>query len=161
MRPCDAARLAAKVGELWPASKRGPQAAEDNPSPQEKPCFNKNTLTDYRKLAGHQRDGSTGEGRPQWGDKYEQAIALFNRSYDTLRKYKAVGRQIELGRRRPNLSFKHHQEVAYLPAETQDALLDRAEPAGEMVGASRRGISITSPNRTADRTTSRHDVAPS
>ena len=69
-----------------------------------------------------------GEGRPQWGDKYEQAISLFNREYKTLKNYKSVSRQVELSRRRDNLSFAHHVEIAYLPEQTQDLLLDKAEP---------------------------------
>lgn len=69
-----------------------------------------------------------GEGRPEWGDKYEQAISMFNRDYESLRQYKQVSAAIEIGRRLPNLSWSHHQAVAYLPPEKQEELLDEAEP---------------------------------
>ena len=43
-----------------------------------------------------------GEGRPDWGDKYEQAISLFNRPYDTLADYKAVAQRFQFPDRSGN-----------------------------------------------------------
>lgn len=46
---------------------------------------------------------------------------------ETLRKEKWVSKRIEKGRRRPNLSWSHHEEVADLEPEEQDQMLDIAE----------------------------------
>ena len=48
--------LAAKVGELSPAGKRGPKTEEDNHPAGEK-LFHANTLTSYRKLYKYQAEG--------------------------------------------------------------------------------------------------------
>lgn len=55
------------------------------------------------------------------------AIDVFGREYDTIRKYGWVCASIESGRRRTDLSFGAHVEVANLPAKEADTLLDRAE----------------------------------
>ncbi|MBI3839791.1 MAG: hypothetical protein HY288_17860 [Planctomycetia bacterium] len=49
----------------------------------------------------------------QWGDKYEQAVAMFNTPVETLKQWKRVAGNIEFGKRLPNLSWCHHQAVAY------------------------------------------------
>ena len=72
-----------------------------------------------------------GEGRPDWGDKYEQAISMFNRSYQTLANYKNVAKRVDFSRRRENLSWTHHEAVASLPPEEQDEVLADAEPVPE------------------------------
>ena len=74
-----------------------------------------------------------GEGRPEWGDKYEKATSLFNRDINTLKNIKSVAKRFELSRRHDNLTFQHHQEVATLPVESQNMLLDEAssETTGE------------------------------
>jgi hypothetical protein len=79
-----------------------------------------------------------GEGK--YGEMYEQAIAATKLSYDHLAPAKLVAKCFEICRRRQNLSWSHHHEVAHLddPAE-QDRLLDEAEKT-----AGRR-----SPSRTA------------
>ena len=59
--------LAAKVGELCPAEKRGPKPKGVNHPPGEK-LFHANTLTDYRKLAKHQREARR-------IDEYWEAVA--------------------------------------------------------------------------------------
>jgi N6-adenosine-specific RNA methylase IME4 len=69
-----------------------------------------------------------GDGRPQWGDKYEQAISIFNRSYDTIAQYKWVAKNVEFCSRLQNLSWSHHQEVADLDPEEQKELLAAAAP---------------------------------
>lgn len=69
-----------------------------------------------------------GEGRPQWGDKYEQAISLFNREYQTLANYKSVAERIEFSLRRENLSWSHHAALAYEDIKTIRKLLAAAEP---------------------------------
>ena len=69
-----------------------------------------------------------GEGRPQWGDKYEQAIGMFNRSYDHLRDWKRTSVGVQFGDRSPNLSWTHHRVVAHLPRDEQREWLTKAEP---------------------------------
>jgi hypothetical protein len=48
----------------------------------------------------------------------------------TLRGFRYVCQRFERVRRRTNLSFGHHREVASLPPDEADALLDRAESDG-------------------------------
>ncbi len=47
--------------------------------------------------------------------------------YETLRKLGYVSERFESGRRRPDLPFGHHREVAALPADKADELLEVAE----------------------------------
>jgi N6-adenosine-specific RNA methylase IME4 len=68
-----------------------------------------------------------GDCRPEWGDKYEQAISLFGKDYQTLKNYKWVAQSIELSRRRDNLSWGHHEAVAALPLGQREELLSDAE----------------------------------
>ncbi len=69
-----------------------------------------------------------GDNQPQWGEKYEQAISLFEREYDTLAKYKQVSERIEFTRRRANLSWSHHEAVAFEEAQVREELLSKASP---------------------------------
>lgn len=69
-----------------------------------------------------------GEGQQEWGDKYEQAIGMFNRDYSTVSTYKSVAAKVEFCRRKQNLSWSHHATVAYEPPELCDKLLAMAEP---------------------------------
>ncbi|MEV0558607.1 LmbU family transcriptional regulator [Streptomyces sp. NPDC050597] len=66
-------------------------------------------------------------GKDQYADRYERGIRAAGLQYQTLRNYAWVSRRFELHRRRPALSFQHHAELASLPAEEQEAWLDRAE----------------------------------
>jgi hypothetical protein len=67
------------------------------------------------------------EGERRWGELYAQAIAETGRDYDTVRRWRYVAQRIEFGRRRPHLSWAHHQQVAALSDDEQDLWLDRAE----------------------------------
>ncbi|MGP3966793.1 LmbU family transcriptional regulator [Streptomyces sp. 6N223] len=69
-------------------------------------------------------------GKSRYSDRYRKAIEAAGLDYQTLRNYAWVARQFELWRRRENLSFQHHAEVAGLPSEEQDQWLDRAEREG-------------------------------
>ncbi len=69
-----------------------------------------------------------GDGRPQWGDKYEQAIGIFNRPYKTLQEYKLVAEAHQLSDRSDNLSWTHHQAVAWEPPSIRKKLLAAAAP---------------------------------
>jgi hypothetical protein len=63
----------------------------------------------------------------EWGSKYTEALETSGGDYGDLRNMKYVAGAIELSRRRDNLSWSHHQEVAALDPHDQDAWLDRAE----------------------------------
>jgi hypothetical protein len=66
-------------------------------------------------------------GESSYGEKYKQAIAVTGLDYQTLRNYAWVAGRFDLSRRRDNLSFAHHAEVAALPEQAQDEWLDLAE----------------------------------
>lgn len=67
-----------------------------------------------------------GEGR--YGEMYSQALEETDYSYQSLRNASYVAGAVELSRRRDNLSFSHHAEIASLSPEKQDYWLDKAEP---------------------------------
>jgi len=69
-------------------------------------------------------------GERKYGEMYTQAMDGTGAAYQTLRNAKWTCEQIELSRRRDNLSFAHHAEVAGLSIEEQDLWLDAAEAAG-------------------------------
>lgn len=65
-------------------------------------------------------------GENVWGKMYEEAIEQTGFDYGTLRDDKWVSSRIELSRRRDNLSFAHHREVASCTPQEQEILLERA-----------------------------------
>ena len=66
-------------------------------------------------------------GEGSYGAKYKQAIEVTGLDHQTLRNYAWVAGRFDLSRRRDNLSFAHHAEVAALPDEEQDEWLGLAE----------------------------------
>ena len=79
-------------------------------------------------------------GERKYGHMYEEAVEMIGFSYATLRRAVWTGKQFELYRRRYNLSWSHHLEVAALPSEQQDKLLDKAEKEGLSVHNLRRRV---------------------
>jgi len=69
-------------------------------------------------------------GEKNYGSKYTQVMASTDYDYQTLRDAKWLSSKIELSRRRDNLSWSHHQEVAALEPTEQDKLLSDAEANG-------------------------------
>lgn len=69
-------------------------------------------------------------GQKRWGDKYNEALAATDLEYQTLMNYACVCSKVVFSRRRENLSFSHHYEVASLPAPEQKKWLDKAEEEG-------------------------------
>lgn len=69
-------------------------------------------------------------GERIYGEMYSQALEATDYEYDTLRKFLWVAREIEIGRRHPNLSWSHHRQVVPLESEKQDYWLKTAEAAG-------------------------------
>jgi len=68
-------------------------------------------------------------GEETFGSRYRTALKATSLDYQTLRNYAWVARRFEMSRRRDNLSFQHHAEVAALPDAHQDLWLRRAERA--------------------------------
>jgi hypothetical protein len=66
-------------------------------------------------------------GQHAYGNRYRDAVEQTGLDYQTLRNYAWVARRFELSRRRDTLSFRHHAEVASLPAPEQDFWLRKAE----------------------------------
>jgi hypothetical protein len=69
-------------------------------------------------------------GKQRFADRYQRAIQAASLDYQTLRNYAWVARRFEMNRRRENLSFQHHAEVASLPVAEQDHWLECAEKYG-------------------------------
>lgn len=68
-------------------------------------------------------------GKERYTDRYQRALRGAGLNYQTLRNYAWVARRFPIERRRAELSFQHHAEVASLPVEEQDMWLDRAQDA--------------------------------
>jgi len=66
-------------------------------------------------------------GESAYGEMYSQALDATDYEYGSLRNAKYVANRIEMSRRRDNLSFSHHQEVAPLELNEQNMFLNRAE----------------------------------
>lgn len=66
-------------------------------------------------------------GKTNYSDCYQLAIQRAGLRYQTLRNYAWVARRFPMSRRRAKLTFQHHAEIASLPIEDQNRLLDQAE----------------------------------
>jgi hypothetical protein len=66
-------------------------------------------------------------GQRAYGQRYKAALEATQLDYQTLRNYAWVSRRFETSRRRENLSFQHHAEVAALPEAEQNLWLGRTE----------------------------------
>jgi hypothetical protein len=69
-------------------------------------------------------------GETTFHDRYREAITRTSLDYQTLRNYVWVARRFDLSRRRDNLSFGHHAEVAALNRPEQDFWLRKADELG-------------------------------
>ncbi|MFB7464886.1 LmbU family transcriptional regulator [Streptomyces sp. NPDC056224] len=65
-------------------------------------------------------------GQRCYRTRYREAIASTQLDYQTLRNYAWIARKFDLARRRAELTFQHHMEVAALPPAEQDHWLDFA-----------------------------------
>lgn len=69
-----------------------------------------------------------GEGRGEWGEMYAKAMDATHISYDSLTAYTYVAQSFQFLRRRKNLSFSHHREIAPIEDELeQDRILNWCE----------------------------------
>lgn len=69
-------------------------------------------------------------GELAYGDLYAQWVEETGLTKRSLQNIARVGRAIEPARRRAALSFSHHAEVASLPRDEQESLLEAAERSG-------------------------------
>jgi hypothetical protein len=69
-------------------------------------------------------------GETTFQERYREAIRKTSLNYQTLRNYAWGARRFDLSRRRDNLSFGHHAEVAALDPPEQDFWLRKAEEYG-------------------------------
>lgn len=94
--------------------------------------------------AGHSLQWWVGDwlrfGKTHHGEKYKDALGTLGYSYQTLRNLAWVAGRFELSRRRDNLSWGHHEEVAGLEPAEADALLDEAESKSWSVRMLRRAV---------------------
>jgi DNA methylase len=67
-------------------------------------------------------------GEKNYGETYSQALDFTNYEYQTLMDARWVAGKVEISRRRENLPWSHHKEIAALPPAEQDEWLDEAEP---------------------------------
>jgi hypothetical protein len=65
-------------------------------------------------------------GTSRWGEKYKEAARITGYDVQTLRNIAYVAGQIEISRRRDNLTWSHHAEVCALEADEQERWLDLA-----------------------------------
>ncbi|MGH2954666.1 MAG: LmbU family transcriptional regulator, partial [Thermoanaerobaculia bacterium] len=79
-------------------------------------------------------------GERAYGEKYTQAIEATGYDYDTLNGFRWVAQEVESVRRRTNLSWSHHREVAALDPPDQEERLDRAEAEGWSVHELRKAV---------------------
>lgn len=62
----------------------------------------------------------------KWGEKYTEAADWSGYEEKTLREYAYVARKVDLSIRMDKLSFGHHQAVAAVPSDQQQAWLEKA-----------------------------------
>lgn len=68
-----------------------------------------------------------GERRPEWGEKYTEAIKLTGLDYQTVKQCLWVSKSVDMVRRRTNLDWSHHAEVAALDPKRQEQWLGAAD----------------------------------
>ncbi len=69
-------------------------------------------------------------GEQKWGEMYTQAMEMTGFDYKTLADDKYVANKVPISRRRENLSFSSHREVASLSPEKQEEFLEKADREG-------------------------------
>lgn len=65
-------------------------------------------------------------GTSRWGEKYKEAARITGYDVQTLRNIAYVAGQVEISRRRDNLTWSHHAEICALEEEEQEQWLDLA-----------------------------------
>jgi hypothetical protein len=96
-------------------------------------------------------------GEKKYGQTYEQALALTDKSLGTLMNVASVARDFETSRRR-EVSWAHHAAAQALCKEQQDAILDEAEREGKPRSWVREKVKEIKGETTIATTESRLDV---
>jgi hypothetical protein len=65
-------------------------------------------------------------GTGRWGEKYKEAARITGYDVKTLRNIAYVAEQVDVSRRRDNLTWSHHAELSALEPQEQDRWLDLA-----------------------------------
>jgi hypothetical protein len=92
-------------------------------------------------------------GNARWGEKYKEASRITGYDVQSLRNMAYVAGSIETYRRRDNLTWSHHAEVAPLDPEEQDRWLKLAET--ERMSVADLRIELRSARRVEGRSPSR------
>jgi len=79
-------------------------------------------------------------GKEQYSNRYQHVVQAVGLDYQTLRNYAWIARRFAPERRRQNLSFQHHAEVASMLPQDQDCWLGQAEAHGWSVKQLRSAI---------------------
>lgn len=80
------------------------------------------------------------EGEKRYGHEMAQAVDEIGLSDKTIRNYAWVAERVPLERRREDVTFSHHAEVAALAPAEQDALLEAVASEGLSVAALRKVV---------------------
>lgn len=72
-----------------------------------------------------------GEGQAAWGSMYDQVVEEFSEKYGSACNAKWLAEEFDFSRRREKLPWGHHSEVASLPFDDQEEILDWAEQEGD------------------------------
>lgn len=89
-------------------------------------------------------------GETAFAGRYREAIERTSLDYKTLRNYAWVARRFLRSRRRENLSFGHHAEVAAFPEPEQDYWLRKSEQLGWSRNQIRHEVRASHRERNAD-----------
>lgn len=81
------------------------------------------------------------ESERVYGQTYEKAAEIFNRTPGTLYNYKYVAQNVEFSLRNENLTYSHYAAVAHLPYERKQELLQCAVEGSWSVSRLRQEIS--------------------
>lgn len=95
-------------------------------------------------------------GTERWGEKYAEAARITGYDVHSLRNMAYVASRFDLSRRRDNLTWSHHAEVAAFEPGDQELWLDRAS--GERLSVSDLRIELRTARR-ADRIEAPEDDA--
>jgi hypothetical protein len=87
------------------------------------------------------------EAEKRWGEESAQLEATIGLAPHTLQNYQWVAEHVERARRRENLTWSHHAEIARLTPKQQAEALDRAEADCWTVRQLRDYVAITYPQQ--------------
>jgi len=88
-------------------------------------------------------------GTTRYGSKYSAAARVTGYDRQTLMNYVYVATRFEFSRRRENLSWSHHAELAALELEAQEKWLNRAQRERLTVRDLREALASADPRRQA------------